>query len=104
MSDYCIVISTFSNDQDANIIINEILKEKLAACIQTININSHYTWNNEVCHDKEVLVLFKTKRELYKDLELKIQNMHNYDTPEIISIDIDSGLNKYFKWIDDVSK
>ena len=104
MSKYCIAVTTFGNEDDAKRIINEILADKLAACMQTVNIGSHYTWNDEVCHDSEILVLFKTSWVLYDELEAKIIELHPYDTPEIIAVDIEKGFKGYFDWIDDVTK
>lgn len=104
MSKYCIVITTFGNEEDARKVISEVLNSKLAACMQTLNIGSHYVWNGDVCHDSEVLVLFKTSWALYDELEEKIKELHPYDTPEIIAIDIEKGFKGYLDWIDDVTK
>lgn len=104
MSKFCIVLTTIGNENDANHIINAALESKLAACMQTIPIKSHYTWNGEVCHDNEVLVLFKTTWELYNDLEMMIKKNHSYDTPEIIAVDIEKGAKEYLDWINEVTK
>ena len=104
MSKYCIVITTFGNEEDARKVISEVLNSKLAACMQTLNIGSHYVWDGDVCHDSEVLVLFKTSWALYDELEEIIKEMHPYDTPEIIAIDIEKGFKGYLDWMDDVTK
>ena len=104
MSKYCVVLTTLGNNDDANRIINTILECKLAACMQTIAIGSHYTWDGDVCHDQEVLVLFKTSWALYDELESKIKEIPPYDTPEIIAIDIEKGFKGYLSWIDEVTK
>lgn len=104
MSKYCIVMSTFENEDQANVIIEAVLKENLAACIQTTGISSHYTWNGEICHDKEILVLFKTPACHYDELKEKIKSMHPYETPEIIKVPIEDGLPAYLGWMDEVTK
>ena len=104
MSEYCVVLTTLGNEEDATRIINNILDCKLAACMQTMNIDSHYTWAGEVCHDHEVLVLFKTCWAFYEELESKLKEIHPYDTPEIIAIDIEQGFKGYLDWIDSVTK
>lgn len=104
MSKYCIVLTTLGNQDDVQKIINAILECKLAACIQTVNIGSHYTWDGEVCHDQEILVLFKTSWALYDKLESKIRELHPYDTPEIIALDIEKGFKGYLDWIDEVTE
>ena len=104
MSSHCIVISTFENHEQAKKVWEQILTEKLAACIQELDINSHYVWRGDVCHDSEIMLLFKTTWELYDSLELRIKELHPYETPEIIAIDIEKGFKGYLKWIEDVTK
>ena len=104
MNKYCVVLTTFANQTEAIEIINTVLENKLVACAQTMNINSHYTWKGDVHHEPEVLVLFKTAWNLYDALESKIKELHSYEVPEIIAIDIDKGLPSYLKWIDEVTK
>lgn len=104
MNKYCVVLTTFGNEEDAMTVIDCVLKNKLAACMQTINIGSHYSWDGEICHDQEVLVLFKTSWALYEALEKQIRELHPYDTPEIIAVDIEKGFKGYLDWIDEVTK
>lgn len=104
MEKYCFVTTTFANEADAMMVINAVLENKLAACAQEININSHYTWQGKVCHEPEIMVLFKTKWDLYGELEAKIQALHPYDVPEIVATDIKTGTASYLSWIDTVTK
>lgn len=104
MSKYCIVLSTFSSEQQAQPILDAIVKEKLAACIQSFPITSCYFWDGEVCHDQEILVLFKTTINLYSLIENRIKQLHPYKTPEIICVPISNGLPEYLEWIGDVTK
>lgn len=104
MSKYCIVLSTFESENQAEPIIKEVLNAQLAACIQVMDIRSHYVWDGAVCNDKEVLVLFKTSERLYNELKELLEEIHPYDTPEIIRVPIESGASAYLQWIDDVTK
>ena len=72
MGKYGIALTTFENEQQAKPIIDEIIKCKLAACVQEIMIKSHYTWKGNLCREDEVLVLFKTRKDLYPELERKL--------------------------------
>jgi periplasmic divalent cation tolerance protein len=101
MNKYGIVLTTFENHQQAPPVIDEILRCRLAACVQEIRIKSHYRWKGEICHEDEVLVLLKTRKELYPELEKKLLEIHPYDTPEILSVDVDKGSAAYLKWIDE---
>lgn len=99
-SNYCIIITTCNNNNIKEKIINELLNKKLCACIQTSNIESSYCFENKINHDVEILLRIKTKKEMYSQIEEVIKNMHNYKTPQIISIPILEGSKEYLDWID----
>jgi len=101
MGQYGIALTTFANEQQAKPVIDKIIESKLAACVQEIKIKSHYTWKGELCHDDEVLVLFKTRKELYPELEKKLSEIHPFETPEILFEDVEQGSAAYLAWIDE---
>jgi len=102
VSEYGIVLTTFANEQQAKPVIDEILECKLAACVQEIKIKSHYVWKGELC--REVLVLLKTRKELYPELEKKLKEIHPYETPEILLVDVELGSLAYLKWLDEQTR
>jgi len=104
MGKYGMLMTTFANKEQAEPVINEIIRCGLAACVQEIPIKSHYTWKGELCHDDEVLVLFKTRGDLYPELEQKLLELHPYDTPEILFLDAEKGSVAYLSWIDEQTR
>jgi len=104
MHAYGIVLTTFENEQQARPVIDEILRCRLAACVQEIRIKSHYSWKGELCHEDEVLVLLKTRKELYPQLEKKLLEIHPYETPEILFVDAKKGSAAYLAWIDEQTR
>ncbi|MDW2111665.1 divalent cation tolerance protein CutA, partial [Vibrio sp. 2089] len=48
-NDCCMVLSTTNNEKNRDEIIKGLLEAQLAACIQTMPIESHYVWKGEVC-------------------------------------------------------
>ncbi len=96
-------MTTFANEADATKIINAVLESKLVACAQMLNIHSHYTWKGAIQHEPEILVMFKTTWKLYNALESKIKELHPYEVPEIIAMDIKNGSASYLNWIDTVT-
>lgn len=51
--EYCMVLSTAGTEKNRDEIIKGLLEGELAACIQTMAIESHYVWKGEVCSDSE---------------------------------------------------
>lgn len=104
MSEYCIVLTTFESKEQGKRVIDIILQEQLVACVQELNIQSHYIWKNELCNDNEVLVLMKTTNELYDNLKSRLLEIHPYETAEIVRIDIADGSKDYLSWIREVTR
>ncbi len=100
MGGYGIALTTFDSEQQARPVIDELIRSGLAACVQEIRIKSHYTWEGEFCHADEILVLIKTRAELYPELERVLLELHPYDTPEILFVDAVTGNAAYLTWID----
>lgn len=97
-----IIIQTTTNSKDeARNIAKVLLESKLAACVQISKIDSLYIWENEMCEDEEYLIIIKTKKEKFKKIKSKIKELHSYDLPEIISINIDDLGKEYKKYIGD---
>ncbi len=44
-------------------------------------------------------MILKTRREKYKALEKRVQELHSYDVPEVIAIPIVEGSAAYLSWI-----
>ena len=91
---------TVLKKKHAEDIIKVLMKHKLAACISMIeNVKSIFSWDSEVCIEKEVLLLIKTRRDLYGKIKLVIEDMHSYEVPEIIALPIVDCSENYLKWI-----
>ena len=94
-----IIQTTCVNKNEAQKIAKKLIEKKLAACVQMTDIESFYMWENEFCNDKEVLLNIKTKKENFKKIQSKIKELHSYDVPEIICINIENVSKDYKKFI-----
>jgi periplasmic divalent cation tolerance protein len=102
MSDELVVFVTAPSLDDARRIATELVSERLVACVNLIpGIESVYSWNNRIEVSAEILLLIKTTKVRYAELEERIKSMHQYTTPEIIGIRIECGLPSYLKWVRD---
>ena len=89
-------------DRDSAIqIANILIEEELAACVNIIpGLTSIYKWKGELNTGTEVLLMIKTRATLYSQVESRIQELHSYELPEILSVSIEQGLSPYLDWID----
>lgn len=94
-----IVQTTTSNEEEAKKIAKILIQDKLAACVQLKDIESLYNWDGKLCCESETLLSIKTKKELFSKVKSKILELHSYDTPEIIELDISNISEDYLKFI-----
>ena len=94
-----IVQTTTSNEEEAKKIAKILIQDKLAACVQLKDIESLYDWDGKLCCERETILSIKTKKELFSKVKSKILELHSYDTPEIIELDISNISEDYLKFI-----
>lgn len=94
-----IIISTYPNKKTVTKTANELVKKRLAACVNISKISSIYSWKGKIENTSEFLVLFKTTQKNKNALKKAIKKMHPYDIPEIAEIDISSINQPYLKWL-----
>jgi len=98
-----LVIST-SKVQDAPELAKTLVEEKLAACVNVVpGATSYYVWEGKLEQDAEALLFVKTTAEATDRLCARLREIHPYDVPEIISVEIldDEGNGDYLKWVRD---
>jgi periplasmic divalent cation tolerance protein len=101
LEDYCIVMTTCPEGAVSKTLVEGLLKNRLAACIQEIGIASSYRWKGKLEHENEILLLIKTKSALYDEIEAFINANHPYEVPEIIRVPVTAGSPSYLAWIDE---
>jgi len=94
-----VIQTTCANKKEAESIAKLLIEQNLAACVQMSDIESFYKWKDEFCNDKEVLLSIKTKKENFKNIKSKIKELHSYDVPEIIAVNMDKLSKDYKKFI-----
>lgn len=95
-----LALVTASSREQARLIATTLVDERLAACVNLVDaITSIYRWQGSVQEEQEVLLLIKTRRELFDRLEARIRALHSYDIPEIIALPIAHGSHPYLAWL-----
>ncbi len=94
------VLTTCNSSESASSIAETLVKKKLAACANIVTgVESVYQWQGEIQHDKEFLLVIKTRQALFSQIEKAIQQLHSYELPEIIAVPILAGEQNYLNWI-----
>jgi len=94
------VFITAGNKAEAVRLAEILVEARLAACVQIIpQMESVYRWQGQVERQEEVLLIAKTVKSKFEELEREVRAVHNYETPEIIAVPIVSGSDPYLKWL-----
>jgi len=96
-----ILISTFPDKKTITSIANQLVKKKLAACVNITKISSVYSWKEKIESQSEYLALFKTTKKNLQALKKELEKLHPYDIPEIVEINPISINKPYLKWLVD---
>ena len=96
-----IVLVTAPDQSTAEKIANALVERNLAACVNILpGMRSIYRWEGKIHDEGEVLMLIKTRREIFDPALISyIQELHPYQTPEIIALPILMGEPTYLDWI-----
>ena len=98
--DIIVINSTVPDKKVAKDITKILMKHKLAACVSMIEkVQSVFSWDGEICEEKEILMMIKTRRANYGKIKLVIEDLHPYTVPEIIALPIVDCSEDYLKWI-----
>lgn len=87
--------------QSATLIGERLLTNKQVACVSyCAEMSSNYWWQGKIERSTEVLLVAKTKADLFETIEQTIVEHHPYDVPEIIATAIINGSHSYLQWIE----
>jgi periplasmic divalent cation tolerance protein len=96
-----LLLCTCPDSEVAATLAEALVENKLAACVNILPaIQSVFAWEGKVQREPEVLLLIKSRRTVYTQIETFISQQHPYDVPELIAFDIREGLPQYLQWIE----
>ncbi|MGB9406357.1 MAG: divalent-cation tolerance protein CutA [Terracidiphilus sp.] len=95
-----IVLTTVANTDEAARLAGALVEERLAACATLIpSVHSIYRWQGKVESATETLLLIKTGPEKLAALEVRLRELHSYQTPEFLVLAVDAASQPYLDWL-----
>ncbi len=107
-----LVYTTCKNKKEAEKIGRAVLRKRLAACAVTIpGATSFYFWpappqkkgglpmKNKIIKSREAILLLKTDKSKYPEIEREITRLHFYKTPVVLEIPVGRVNKKYLMWL-----
>ncbi|MDH3574265.1 MAG: divalent-cation tolerance protein CutA [Desulfobacteraceae bacterium] len=93
---------TAGSKDEAVMIGKALINARLAACVNIIeNMYSMYIWDEKLQDANEIILIAKTTKERVPDLIEKVNALHSYKCPCIVSLPVSDGNPAFLKWVAD---
>jgi periplasmic divalent cation tolerance protein len=94
-----IVLTTLPDREAAINLGRSLVQLKLVACAQILPaMTSIYEWEGKICEETEYLLLLKTPKSKYAELEKELRSLHPYAEPEILGLEAAAVSATYLQW------
>jgi len=101
MTDKIVVLTTCESEDEAGRIAHSLVEKRIAACVNILpSARSVYRWKGSVENAREVVLLIKTRRDIFDALRAELSKIHSYEVPEVIALPVVDGSESYLGWID----
>ena len=100
MTDFIVVLTTVPLDERGRALARALVDERLAACVSALPpMTSIYRWQGKVTEDNEQQLVIKTMHSQLPALERRLRELHPYEVPELLVLEVDQGSEPYLQWI-----
>ncbi len=82
-------------------IARSLVQDKLAACVNMMSggVESYYLWEGKLETGTEHVLFVKTVAQSVESVVRRTKELHPYDTPAILSLDVNGGDSQFLDWI-----
>jgi periplasmic divalent cation tolerance protein len=104
-AEYVVILTTLPADADGAAFGRELVDDRLAACVNLMApMESVYRWEGQVVQETERQIIIKTSRERLAALWDRVRELHPYEVPEFVVLQIADGNDAYLRWIGESTK
>lgn len=99
-SPYIVVLTTLGSAEDAHAFVRALVDRRLVACGTIVSgARSVYRWEGKIADEAEAIVLLKTRRERWAELQNVARTLHPYRVPELLALAVSDGFPAYLDWV-----
>src|SRR5215472_12083203 len=100
MTQMCLVLTTAGSTEEAKKIAHALVERRLSTCVNIVpRIESVYRWKDKVEAAEEWLLLIKTRSSVFERVRDTIEELHSYELPECIMLEVAEGDKAYLDWL-----
>ncbi|MDH3732536.1 MAG: divalent-cation tolerance protein CutA [Gemmatimonadota bacterium] len=95
-----VALTTGPDVETLRSICRALIEERLIACANVLEgMTSIYRWEGAIEEAPECLAILKTTSDRIEPLEARLRELHPYDVPELVVLDIANGSAAYLDWV-----
>ena len=100
MTGVVLILTTVPDDGRGEALARTLVEERLAACVNVLApMTSIYRWRDTVEREAERQVIVKTTRDRIAAVRERIGQLHSYELPELIVLNVEDGGAAYLDWV-----
>ena len=85
----------------AESLASSLIEQRSAACVNLLrDVTSVYRWKGDIERSQETLLIIKTSDDSVARLTAQIEDLHPYEVPEIVALDVVQVNDAYGTWVD----
>jgi periplasmic divalent cation tolerance protein len=94
-----IIFVTCPQDEGVHL-LRQLVEERLVAGGNIISgVRSLYRWKGQICDEPEEILLMETAAEKVAAMMARLQEIHPYEVPKILTFEPQEGLAAYWHWV-----
>ena len=95
-----LALTTCPDEASAQELAAALVQERLATCVNRIGgVRSTYFWDTRLQDEAEILLIMKTTAGKLSELQARLSELHPYELPELLAIDVAGGNERYLDWV-----
>lgn len=95
-----LIYITTSNTEEAKTLSQILIDKKLIACSNILHkMNALYMWEGKVENSDECVLILKTFKEKYSEIENVVLENHSYEIPCLLTVKLENVNEQYLNWM-----
>lgn len=95
-----LALTTAPDEAVARELAHALLEERLVACVNILpGMQAMYWWRGKIEAAGECVLLLKTSTQRWAALKARLPQLHPYEVPELVALEIADGLEPYLGWV-----
>ena len=95
-----LIYVTCEDEKEALKIANTLVSSRAVACANIIpQTMAVFEWEGFIQKKSEAILILKSQKDRLEEVTKRIKQIHSYDLPCILAIQIEGGNAKFLEWI-----